>query len=472
MSEPRWETKYKKLLGKEPVDKRITELSRRIQSLKDWKNIGEFKTKEEYEAAKSKKDNAIAEFEKELEDYKNYEKNKDKIANILEYRNKLQEKLEKLSAETKGKLEGKKTELENKKKEVADKKKELEGKKKEIADKKKELESKKNSIEELRKQCDEYQAKVEGLQKKIKAAKSADEKTNLEQELNEARKTFGEVQDKQIDTFKEVQEAEKQIPELEKQVPELEKQIPELEKQVPELENTIKEIENPENKVSTKKAEYERKIAKCNIIAANLLKGKELGEFDLKVEEGRFTSKAGRVSEKGDTGRSESSTTPPKREPKTEGAELSEEETEASNGELSMTETSDFAKKFPVFARIGNWFKNIKNRFMSFVNKNKEEREEVPEEVVAEVPETVAEVTDNERNAANILDLFEKIENDEKSEDEMLAEIAKNGHKKYIENLRVETKMKAVNKLAKKYGGAYEKQDGATAKKKDDGEVR
>ena len=58
-----------------------------------------------------------------------------------------------------------------------------------------------------------------------------------------------------------------------------------------ELDNEISELQeagkNFNETAENQKIMLERKIAKCNIIAANLLKGKDIGEFSLNVNDGK-----------------------------------------------------------------------------------------------------------------------------------------------------------------------------------------
>ena len=126
---PRWEVKYDKYLSEEPISEKIANIEKttknniskikrstttavkklqtEIENLKNEKVTGNFKTREEYEQAVashealiSSKENEITELKnksqaeiediknnsdtnKELQGYKNYEKNKDKIKNIF-----------------------------------------------------------------------------------------------------------------------------------------------------------------------------------------------------------------------------------------------------------------------------------------------------------------------------------------------------------------------------------------------------
>ena len=92
-SKPRWEKKYEEYTSQSA---KYAKMKRDLKILKEGKVTGDFKTKEEYQEAVDKRAKKIEEYEKEVKGYENFKKNKEKIQNILEYRNELIEKLEKL----------------------------------------------------------------------------------------------------------------------------------------------------------------------------------------------------------------------------------------------------------------------------------------------------------------------------------------------------------------------------------------
>ena len=177
----------------------------------------------------------------------------------------------------------------------------------------------------------------------------------------------------------------------------------------------------------------ERKIAKCNLIAANLLKGKNLEDIQIKIEPSSKTF------------------------------------TEAKNNEKAgyLVNVSEFAKKHPRLAKIGEFFKNgfssIKNRVAKvFAGKGKEKTEQ---SISDKEMEEVREIIRSAREA-------KKAEIKQSREDQLLSYIAEygkeDGEKAFRDSLRVELEDKkkaAANSYAEKYGGRYEKQDGATHKK-------
>lgn len=186
----------------------------------------------------------------------------------------------------------------------------------------------------------------------------------------------------------------------------------------------------------------ERKIAKCNLIAANLLKGKNLEDIQIKIEPSSKTFTEAKNNEK------------------------------ANNNEKAgyLVNVSEFAEKHPRLARIAGFFKNgfssIKNRIAKvFAGKGKEKTEQ---SISDKEMEEVREIIRSAREA-------KKAEIKQSREDQLLSYIAEygkeDGEKAFRDSLRVELEDKkkaAANSYAEKYGGRYENQDGATHKKDDE----
>lgn len=203
------------------------------------------------------------------------------------------------------------------------------------------------------------------------------------------------------------------------------------------IRNLDERNENLKTSSDNKEKEIcERKIAKCNLIAANLLKGKNLEDIQIKIEPSSKTF------------------------------------TEAKNNEKAgyLVNVSEFAKKHPRLAKIGEFFKNgfssIKNRVAKvFAGKGKEKTEQ---SISDKEMEEVREIIRSAREA-------KKAEIKQSREDQLLSYIAEygkeDGEKAFRDSLRVELEDKkkaAANSYAEKYGGRYEKQDGATHKKDDE----
>lgn len=186
----------------------------------------------------------------------------------------------------------------------------------------------------------------------------------------------------------------------------------------------------------------ERKIAKCNLIAANLLKGKNLEDIQIKIEPSSKTFTEAKNNEKANTNEKAG----------------------------YLVNVSEFAEKHPRLARIAGFFKNgfssIKNRIAKvFAGKGKEKTEQ---SISDKEMEEVREIIRSAREA-------KKAEIKQSREDQLLSYIAEygkeDGEKAFRDSLRVELEDKkkaAANSYAEKYGGRYENQDGATHKKDDE----
>lgn len=416
-NKPRWEAKYEKMLNQEPVSEKIAKLKEDIENTKR-NEVGTFKTKEEYQDALREAKFKLPEQEAQLQDYENYEKNKEKIKNIYEYRKILESKLAKLPK----------------------------SQKREIEDKNKEL-------SENNKKTQEISNKVDELLAKINSGKlTSVERAATEVELQNTLQTEKLLKEKSSD-----------------------------------LDNEIKKLNNEEknanlDEVVEKREKYERKIAKCNLIAANLLKGKDLEDIQIKIEP------SNKVFKQQKTTREQAQETE-KQENATEEQEKAPKEGELSNPEIIDDEkeknvevnfianVDDFASRHPKLAKIAEFFKggynNIKDKVAKLFAKkdknevvqgaskeaDKESKQEAKSKTEPEIDEKDMEEVKEMMNKA-IKDV-----RDNKNEDELLKHIANEGHEKtFKDHLRV-NKLIAANEYAEKYGGRYEKQDGATHKK-------
>lgn len=311
---PRWEIKYEKYKAEEPkykdMEKNIAETEALITTLETGKVKvkGDFKTKEAYqEALETKKSEIQKEIKtkkeevdlmrKELEKYENYKKNKDKIKNILEYRNALQARLEKLPK---------------------DLSKEIENKQKDTLAIAEGIKQYSNEIEELRKQAkndmpeDQKRILLFTLKTKIEARESL---RNKKYELNY---------------------------------------------QIRNLEGQQKSYNSD---VEDKKIIYERRISKCNIIAANLLKGKNIGEFELKVEPAskKFTSPDGKIAQQINATKNALQNKTQATSQPTQYSNLNQQKM-SPNGLTKVGELDEFKEKHPTMAKIRDFFKRIKDK--------------------------------------------------------------------------------------------------------------
>lgn len=353
---PRWEIKYEKYKAEEPkykdMEKNIAETEALITTLETGKVKvkGDFKTKEAYQEAleakkseiqkeiKTKKEE-VSLMRKELEKYENYKKNKDKIKNILEYRNALQARLEKLPK---------------------DLSKEIENKQKDTLAIAEGIKQYSNEIEELRKQAkndmpeDQKRILLFTLKTKIEARESL---RNKKYELNY---------------------------------------------QIRNLEGQQKSYNSD---VEDKKIIYERRISKCNIIAANLLKGKNIGEFELKVEPAskKFTSPDGKIAQQINATKNALQNKTQATSQPTQYSNLNQQKM-SPNGLTKVGELDEFKEKHPTMAKIRDFFKRIKRNIsmlkLKRVNKTQQEENRIEDEennLLYEVTEKGAEKTFKER---------------------------------------------------------------------------
>ena len=353
---PRWEIKYEKYKAEEPkyrtMRTTIAKLEASMATLEggEVKVKGDFKTKEAYqEALEAKKSEIQKEIKtkkeevdlmrKELEKYENYKKNKDKIKNILEYRNALQARLEKLPK---------------------DLSKEIENKQKDTLAIAEGIKQYSNEIEELRKQAkndmpeDQKRILLFTLKTKIEARESL---RNKKYELNY---------------------------------------------QIRNLEGQQKSYNSD---VEDKKIIYERRISKCNIIAANLLKGKNIGEFELKVEPAskKFTSPDGKIAQQINATKNALQNKTQATSQPTQYSNLNQQKM-SPNGLTKVGELDEFKEKHPTMAKIRDFFKRIKRNIsmlkLKRVNKTQQEENRIEDEennLLYEVTEKGAEKTFKER---------------------------------------------------------------------------
>jgi len=476
-NKPRWEVKYEKYLSEEPVEEKILKIEKdrnskaskikrsaeaetrkleaEIETLKNEKVTGDFKTKEEYEQAVANhealiankqneiitiKTNAKSEIEsikndpetvKELNGYKNYEKNKTEIQNILEYRNKLKEKLNNLPKDNTEALVQKKAEIEKNEKTLAEQE---------------------NRLDDL-----------------IKYVNSNQNSKDLLDKQEELSITVAVVKN-------------------------LKEQKGKLDVEFKELENKQKAYELAE----AKRKVYDRQIIKCDKMAARLLEGKDLEEIKLSDEHSdkSYTSPDGKLPQEIEKEREakkaekalEAENKEKQEEVKPEKEEKVEEPEVKENTEIATT--NSLLSRFPWLAKISNFFKNLKNRFISRDKKEEMENKEIVAEAVKEYKENNPEqfleetlVKDNasEKEPAKE-DLVDEKANETKAntkkedynqivedieEDKFLKEVAEKGAAKAFRDRQAEYRKAAANKYAKTYGGRYENQDGATVKKDD-----
>lgn len=401
------------------------ELRKEIKEL-EGKIIGDFKSKEEYEKAVATRNKEINEKKENLKKYDNFKKNEKQIENILEYRNILQGELDKLPQDNKESIEKKKAEIEKNKGILA-------------------------------------------------------EQENLLGDLENYIKSNPESKD--VEEKREALEITSAVVGI-------------LKEQKGKLDGELEQLES-EQKAYQEKATYERKIAKCNLIAANLLKGKSLDEIEIRVEEDgkRFTSKDGKLKEEVEQARNEDKSNEEnmvknnivaeKEEEKivnndtvtqnaaeqiADKAYVKEESVNDEKSDVVASEEKGLVEKKSFLSRM---WKKITSIFKRKDKTTQEELDKVFESVASEnkeIEELFKDVPNEEKNV--VVEKAEKETKDFNKENEFLKQIAEKGEKAAFEERReafrerlAQRKLYAANEYAKKYGGRYEEQDGATAKK-------
>ena len=257
---------------------------------------------------------------------------------------------------------------------------------------------------------------------------------------------------------------------------------------------------DPANK---EKEMCERRIAKCNLIAANLLKGKNLEDIQIKIEPSNKVFKQQKTTKK-----QEQETEKQEKAPK-EG-ELSDPEIIDDEQENAKTnypaKLEDFATRHPRLARIAGFFKNgfssIKNRIARlFARKGEAQAEtenatpentsnvepEVENKTEQKVEEKVEEKTEQEPKLSDqemeeVREIIKssreakKAETKELRENRLLSYITEygkeDGEKAFRDSLKVELTEKQTEikeqELTAKQKAMEARQDGATHKKDDE----
>lgn len=306
---PRWEIKYEKYKAEEPkyrtMRATIAELEASIATLEggEVKVKGDFKTKEAYqEALEAKK----SEIQKEIKTKKEeVDLIKKELAGYENFKNNQQQ-------------------IEN----IFEYRKDLEHRLMALPkDTRQEVEEKRQELSGVEQRVTQYQKEIEEMKKQLKTNMPEEERQILLFTLKTKMEAMEPLQTRQSD---------------------LDMQIGTLEEQGKGFDKIAED----------KRITYERKIAKCNIIAANLMKGKSLLDFDLKVEpEGkRFTSPDGKLFKTTKASRN---------------LEKSKKEKDKED-EKNLVGISDFEKKHPKLAKVFNFFKNIGNKI--FKNKEKDKK--------------------------------------------------------------------------------------------------
>ena len=208
---------------------------------------------------------------------------------------------------------------------------------------------------------------------------------------------------------------------------------------------TIEELDEKQN-------DLRNKSARCDLVIVNLLKGRNLDDISVQLD--NYQNRTFKSDEKLSNRRKA------RKEDKTKDAEpeISDEElNEIEKGleretkkienkarkETALTTESEFAKKHPRLAKIGNWFKNI------FSKKEKSGQ------TVENAPKNEPKVEKNVNKDKAIEDIVNANENDFKK---YLKDITKNGYDKTIEEKAMEDIERRKEKLKQAKEQAYDRE--------------
>ena len=402
---PRWEIKYE--LYKTEGEK-FEKIKAEIEELKNATVTA--RTIEEFENAKIKQKKEIMNKMNQVKEYNIFKKFESKIDNILEYRKDLEKRLDSLPRDTRQELENK-----NKEKEA------------------------------LMQTVTLYQKEIENMEKMLKQQQSDEYKKLVAFALKDRKETMEKIQERQL----------------------------ELDNEISELQEAGKNFnETAENQ----KIMLERKIAKCNIIAANLLKGKDIGEFSLNVNDGKQKYTAQNNNMKKEI---EASKYPNAKITEQADNNLNVREAKPTSMQNSqanaIAKVEDFSQKHPKLAKVMNFFKDLKNKLVSKISTKGLKDEEVEAEVKNTVKEEMDDdfykkydkVFEGRKTKQQTLEKQQPQEqnNFESEEDKLLWEITEKGKNKTFRDRLKTSRTVSANNYAEKFGGIYEKQDGATYKK-------
>ena len=141
--------------------------------------------------------------------------------------------------------------------------------------------------------------------------------------------------------------------------------------------------------------EYSTKISKCNMVGNNLMKGASWNSIEVKLDnwkDRKFTSKEKITNKVPETTKIVPPPVPTKKvqAPIIDVDDIKPSENESKKIEESLTEVSEFDKKHPRLAKIRNWFREIFAR--------EEDEEEIEEKAEEKVEEKTEEVKENKTN--------------------------------------------------------------------------
>lgn len=207
---------------------------------------------------------------------------------------------------------------------------------------------------------------------------------------------------------------------------------------------TMEELDEKQN-------DLRNKSARCDLVIVNLLKGRNLDDISVQLD--NYQNRTFKSDEKLSNRKVRKEEKAKETSPEISDEELTEIEKgleretkkieNKARKETALTTESEFAKKHPRLAKIGNWFKNI------FSKKEKSGQ------TVENAPKNEPKVEKNVNKDKAIEDIVNSNENDFKK---YLKDITKNGYDKTIEEKAMEDIERRKEKLKQAKEQAYDRE--------------
>lgn len=207
---------------------------------------------------------------------------------------------------------------------------------------------------------------------------------------------------------------------------------------------TMEELDEKQN-------DLRNKSARCDLVIVNLLKGRNLDDISVQLD--NYQNRTFKSDEKLSNRKVRKEEKAKETSPEISDEELTEIEKgleretkkieNKARKETALTTESEFAKKHPRLAKIGNWFKNI------FSKKEKSGQ------TVENAPKNEPKVEKNVNKDKAIEDIVNSNENDFKK---YLKDITKNGYDKTVEEKAMEDIERRKEKLKQAKEQAYDRE--------------
>lgn len=211
---------------------------------------------------------------------------------------------------------------------------------------------------------------------------------------------------------------------------------------------TMEELDEKQN-------DLRNKSARCNLVIVNLLKGRNLDDISVQLDnyQNRTFKSDEKLSNRIKARKEEKHKDVDEEisnETLTEIEKGLEKETEKivdeAKKETSLTTETEFAKKHPKLAKIGNWFKNI------FSKKEKNVK------IDAETVKDNQKETKQEKNTNKDKAIEEIVNSNENDFKKYLKDITKNGYDKTVEEKAMEDSERRKEKLKQAKEQAYDRE--------------